>query len=109
MADFGPGCVQPEGASVTCSSRWLDEARLKQMLTWTRPGEQWDAGTGGITVGTTRTAGRPAILNKSRVLDGRLPLPFNGWSGLVIEMNVRRNNTIDQQDNFLKALQASDY
>lgn len=46
---------------------------------------------------------------KPGVLDVLLPLPFNGWSGLAIEMKVGRNKTTEQQDDWLEVFEASGY
>lgn len=46
---------------------------------------------------------------KPGVLDVLLPLPFNGWSGLAIEMKVGSNKTTEQQDDWLKVFEASGY
>jgi len=46
---------------------------------------------------------------KPGVLDILLPLPFNGWAGLGIEMKVGSNKTTAQQDDWLQVLQASGY
>lgn len=46
---------------------------------------------------------------KPGVLDVLLPLPFNGWSGLAIEMKVGSNRTTEQQDDWLQAFAASGY
>lgn len=46
---------------------------------------------------------------KPGVLDVLLPLPFNGWAGLAIEMKVGSNKTTEQQDDWLEVLQASGY
>jgi len=46
---------------------------------------------------------------KPGVLDVLLPLPFNGWAGLAIEMKVGRNKTTDQQDDWLQVFEASGY
>lgn len=46
---------------------------------------------------------------KPGVLDVLLPLPFNGWSGLAIEMKVGRNKTTEQQDDWLEVFHASGY
>ena len=46
---------------------------------------------------------------KPGVLDVLLPLPFNGWSGLAIEMKVGSNKTTEQQDDWLQVFEASGY
>jgi hypothetical protein len=46
---------------------------------------------------------------KPGVLDILLPLPYNGWSGLAIELKVGSNKTTEQQDDWLAVLQASGY
>lgn len=46
---------------------------------------------------------------KPGVLDILLPLPYNGWSGLAIELKVGSNKTTEQQDDWLDVLQASGY
>jgi hypothetical protein len=46
---------------------------------------------------------------KPGVLDVLLPLPFNGWSGLAIEMKVGANKTTEQQDDWLRVFEASGY
>lgn len=46
---------------------------------------------------------------KPGVLDILLPLPYNGWSGLAIELKVGSNKTTEQQDDWLEVLQASGY
>lgn len=46
---------------------------------------------------------------KPGVLDVLLPLPFNGWSGLAIEMKVGSNKTTEQQDDWLHVFEASGY
>lgn len=46
---------------------------------------------------------------KPGVLDVLLPLPFNGWAGLAIEMKVGRNKTTEQQDDWLQVFEASGY
>lgn len=46
---------------------------------------------------------------KPGVLDVLLPLPYNGWSGLAIEMKVGKNTTTEQQDDWLQVMEASGY
>lgn len=46
---------------------------------------------------------------KPGVLDVLLPLPYNGWSGLAIEMKVGANKTTEQQDDWLDVFRASGY
>lgn len=46
---------------------------------------------------------------KPGVLDVLLPLPYNGWSGLAIEMKVGKNTTTEQQDDWLQVMGASGY
>lgn len=46
---------------------------------------------------------------KPGVLDVLLPLPYNGWSGLAIEMKVGSNKTTEQQDDWLDVFEASGY
>lgn len=46
---------------------------------------------------------------KPGVLDVLLPLPYNGWSGLAIEMKVGANKTTEQQDDWLDVFHASGY
>lgn len=46
---------------------------------------------------------------KPGVLDVLLPLPYNGWSGLAIEMKVGKNTTTEQQDDWLQVIEASGY
>jgi hypothetical protein len=46
---------------------------------------------------------------KPGVLDVLLPLPYNGWSGLAIEMKVGANKTTEQQDDWLAVFHASGY
>jgi hypothetical protein len=46
---------------------------------------------------------------KPGVLDVLLPLPYNGWSGLAIEMKVGKNTTTEQQDDWLEVMGASGY
>lgn len=46
---------------------------------------------------------------KPGVLDVLLPLPYNGWSGLAIEMKVGSNKTTEQQDDWLDVFHASGY
>lgn len=46
---------------------------------------------------------------KPGVLDVLLPVPYNGWSGLAIEMKVGTNKTTGQQDDWLQVFDASGY
>jgi hypothetical protein len=46
---------------------------------------------------------------KPGVLDVLLPLPYNGWSGLAVEMKVGKNTTTEQQDDWLQVMGASGY
>jgi hypothetical protein len=46
---------------------------------------------------------------KKGVLDVVLFLPYNGWSGLAIEMKVGKNVTTDDQDDWIEVLDAANY